>query len=153
MMELSPEAQFWIVINAILLTLIAILALNLIRKRRASKVEKSLTPLSISWISIFDYSLKSRSHGEAIITTFNKVLDDLKSYLKPSLSRGSTSRESVLAVCSRLPEGAGQSLMKLYKIYEPVRFGGRTVRSEDLNEFRRTLIKLISEIRLWRSRT
>jgi len=43
--------------------------------------------------------------------------------------------------------------MRLYEIYEPVRFGGGSARRGDLDEFRRTLIKLISEIRLWRSRS
>lgn len=151
-MELSPEAQFLIVVNAILLALIVALASNLIRRRRARKLEKSLTPLSASWISTLNYLLESRGPSEAIIATFNGVLDDLKSYLKLNLSSGSTPREAVLAICSRLSEGACQSLMRLYEVYEPVRFGGGSVRREDLDEFRRSLIKLISEIRLWRSR-
>jgi hypothetical protein len=153
MIELSPEAQFWVIINVILLALIATLTSNLIRRRRVGKLEKSLAPLSVSWISTLDHLLRSRGPSEAIIVTFNKVLDDLKGYLGLSLSRGSTSREAVLAICSRLSEGACQSLMRLYEIYEPVRFGGGSARREDLDEFRRTLIKLISEIRLWRSRS
>jgi hypothetical protein len=124
----------------------------LIRRRRARRFERSLTPLSASWVSTLDYLLRSRGPGEAIIAAFNKVLDDLKRYLGLSLSRGSTSKEAVLAICSRLSEGAGQSLMRLYEIYEPIKFGGESIRREDLDEFRRTLIKLISEIRLWRGR-
>jgi len=45
-MKLSLEAQFLIIINAILLALIVILALNLIRRRGARESEKSLIPLS-----------------------------------------------------------------------------------------------------------
>lgn len=152
MIELSPEAQFWIIINAILLALITVLALNLIRKRRISRREEDIIPLSNSWISTLDYLLKVRDPREAIMVAFNKVLDDLRGYLKLSLSSGSTPKESVLAICSRLPEEAGQSLMRLYEIYEPVRFGGGNVGRDELDEFGRTLIKLISEIRLWRSR-
>jgi hypothetical protein len=152
MMELSLEAQFLIIINAILLVLIILLVLNLIRRRRARKRQKSLIPLSTSWISTFDYLLKSRGPSEAIIETFNRVLEDLKSYLRLSLGSGLTPKEAVLTICSRLSEEAGQILMRLYEIYEPVRFGRESVRREDLEDFRRSLIKLISEIKLWRSR-
>jgi len=152
MIELSLEAQFLIVINAILLVLIVILVLNLIRRRRAMKHEKNLIPLSTSWISTFDYLLRSRGPNEAIIETFNRVLDDLKSYLRLSLSSGLTPKEAALTICSRLSEGASQVLMRLYEIYEPVRFGRESLKREDLDDFRRSLIKLISEIKLWRSR-
>lgn len=151
MTELSVEAQFWIVLNAILLISIIILSLRIIKRRRSKGRAHSPTPPLISWISTFDYLIGGGTASTAIITVFNKILDDLKNYLGLNLKRGLTPREFLFTVSRQLPEDVGRGLMRLYEIYEPIRFGGRAARWEDVEEFRKTLIKLDEEFMSWRA--
>lgn len=149
MMELSVETQFWVVLNIMLLALIIILGFKLIRKR-TRHVKASPVTLSTFWVSAFDHLAETKGCSEAIIVTFNKILDDFKDYFGLNLSRGSTQKETLAIISLKLPERARYNLMRLYDIYELIRFGGKHAEESSVSEFRETLIKLVSEIRFWR---
>ncbi|MCX8187879.1 MAG: DUF4129 domain-containing protein [Nitrososphaeria archaeon] len=149
MNAISPEAQFWIILNAILLALIIMLVSRLVR-RRIKRSETSISALQTYWISTFEQLMMTEASPTAIIAVFNQVLKDLKDYLGLSLKIGLTPRETLLAISSKLPEEIGLKLLKLYDIYEPIRFGGRAAGREDLEEFRKILISLADEVLSWR---
>ena len=146
MIKLSPEAQLWITINAILITVIIILVIRLI-KRRSPRPSYHPVRIPPKWVSIFDQLLRSEGPSRAITRTFIMILEDLSGRIGLSLKESLTSREALKIISSRLPREVEHCLSKLYNIYEPIRFGGKDVEVHNVEEFRKTLTILESRIR------
>jgi len=144
-MKLTLETQFWITINLILIALIIILTINLVKK--GLKSTPSRTVFMDTWIPSFDYLSRMNGFSEAVIKVFNQVIEGLKEDMGLSLRKSLTARECLLIICSHLPDQTRHKLMRLYSIYEPIRFGGRTAEERDAQEFRKILLELIKEIK------
>lgn len=141
--ELSTETQFWLILNVILLTIIITLGMKLFRKR---KLKTCHTPFSASWTTLFDDLTHSEGASKAITVTFSRVIGDLENHLGLGSSGSLTSREVLFLMRSKLGEDIMRDLMRLYEIYEPIRFGGKNAEEEDSEEFRRILIRLADRI-------
>jgi len=139
--NLITETIFWITLNAILLVIFVTLLVRFLRKIRGRRIVEDELAIS-SWSHKFDILLRGMDDGEAVKQTFRMVLEDLALLNGLNSIKSLTSRELVVKLSSRLPQSARASLIKLYRIYEPIRFGGAKPDEGKVREFREALEKL-----------
>lgn len=138
--NLTTETIFWITLNTILLVFMTLLIrfLRKIGKKRAVEDELTIS----SWSHKFDILLRGMDNGEAVKQTFKMVLEDLALLNGLNSMKSLTSRELVAKLSPRLSQGARASLIKLYRIYEPIRFSGAKPDEGKVREFREALEEL-----------
>jgi len=140
-LQVTYDRIMWILIDVILAVIIISFTLRLLRFIKRRKVDKA-SEETVRWTVIFDRLLKENDDSTAVTDTFKIILNDLEELTKLKLSKSLTAMEVVNKLCAKFPDKVGERLIKLYKIYEPVRFGGRSPDREDIWEFRSKLDEL-----------
>lgn len=140
--EITEETALWITVNAILLTAFFMLLARFLRRVRSGVRSEKERPPQLSFVKVFDDLLREVGASEAIVRTFNLVLEEVSSIKGVKVSESLTARELVVRLSPMLSEVARLKLAQLYKIYEPVRFGGRAPDEGKVEEFREALNRL-----------
>ena len=91
---------------------------------------------------MFDQLLRAGGEAQAVTETFKKILDDLDQLIQLDLPESLTSLEALAKIGARLPEAMRRRLIELYKIYEPIRFGGINPSEGEIEGFRKRIIEL-----------
>jgi len=147
MFSITTETAFWITINAILLALFVALLIRYFKRIRRERIIREY-PVRYEWTRIFEETIMKGNAAEAISKTFKIVVEELAAYKGLNTSKSLTAREIVVKVSPTLSERARLKLVLLYKIYEPVRFGGCQPADEKVKEFRENLKELESMLRI-----
>ncbi|RLG07294.1 MAG: hypothetical protein DRN68_05600 [Thaumarchaeota archaeon] len=139
--QMTSDVIMWILVDAILAVIIISLISRLLRLAKRRRVGKTSERV-VGWTTIFDQLLKRSDGSTAVKKTFKIILNDLERLTGLRLPRSLTAMEVVNKLCTRFPDEIGERLIKLYEIYEPVRFGGRNPDRGDVWEFRSNLNEL-----------
>ncbi len=138
---MSSDTAIWITINAVLLTLLIALTIRLIKSRKKKESEEYIVA-RYGWTDIFNRMLENEGSVESIKRVFNVVIEDLVKTFKLNLRRSLTMREVVNKISLSLAPEQRKYLIKLYQIYESVRFGGVKPSIEHVDTFRQSLALL-----------
>ena len=132
-----------ILIDAALAAAIILLLIRLVRYVRGRRARREIeVKKPIRWSVMFDQLLREDGEAQAVTETFKKILDDLDQLIQLDLPESLTSLEALAKIGARLPEAMRRRLIELYKIYEPIRFGGINPSEEEVEGFRKRIIEL-----------
>ena len=132
-----------ILIDTALAAAIILLLIRLVRYVRGRRARWEIeAKKSIRWSVMFDQLLREDGEAQAVTETFKKILDDLDQLIQLDLPESLTSLEALAKIGARLPEAMRRRLIELYKIYEPIRFGGINPSEGEVEGFRKRIIEL-----------
>jgi len=147
---IESETALWLIVDAALAAAIVMLAARYVKKRR--KKERNYwkkAPQLDFLLEQFNAYLADGDRREAVIKTFNQLVDRLIVLSGGSLPVGLTQREIVSKISSNLTEDLREWLIKMYNIYEYVRFGNAPPSEDEVIVFGENLRAVIDNMRTW----
>lgn len=136
---MNPETALWLIIDVALAAAIISLFLRYVKTRKKQSQKSPQTP-TLNLSTRFEERLVNKTR--AVVETFQELVEEAAKILGEELKPSTTMRERVIKLSSKLPREAATAMAELYRIYEPVRFGGVQPGEDDLRVFSERLYEV-----------
>ena len=136
---IDMETALWLIIDLSLAAAIIILSIRYLRRRMGRSSHARSYPRLSFLTEQFDAYLSELGGTQAITRTFQQLVEELIRAGEDTVPKSLTMREVVVKLGPSLSEELRTLLAELYRIYEPVRFGGIEPGEEELKAFRERL--------------